>query len=407
MNQGLLDFLQSASNMVSSNIAGPVDLLGMGLNKIGVPVGNAPIGGTEWMKRQGLMRDVQQGPARVLGETAGLLGPAMVTQFAPQIAKGLLQAEANAAKPAVLRKESGMFIGPSAKTWDEAAAKKAQTLAAKGTDPRQIWAETGTFKGPDGKWRQEIDDSAAKLVNAPVNKSWEQFANEFEIAKYGRRGAEPSKMKAKDFKEYQNWRSGIEAEYNKTNATMRPLDGIFLHDKAASSYPDVYGTTSAYWDKSMGKSGSYGQGKISFGDASNPEGAKGLFAHELQHAIQNREGFARGGSPDFAAMPEVEAINKQLSWVSKEIDSIKEMQFSQGVKPELVKDQLHRLDSMYKGLLNDRANINHFDTYRRLAGEAEARATQARVPLNAAQRRGLFPLDSYDVPLDQLIIRGQ
>lgn len=26
--------------------------------------------------------------------------------------------------------------------------------------------------------------------------------------------------------------------------------------------------------------------------------------------------------------------------------------------------------------------------------------------LNAAQRRELFPLDSYDVPVDQLIIRG-
>lgn len=44
--------------------------------------------------------------------------------------------------------------------------------------------------------------------------------------------------------------------------------------------------------------------------------------------------------------------------------------------------------------------------YRLLAGEAEARATQARIPLDAAQRRALFPEDSYDVPINQLIIRG-
>lgn len=43
--------------------------------------------------------------------------------------------------------------------------------------------------------------------------------------------------------------------------------------------------------------------------------------------------------------------------------------------------------------------------YRALAGEAEARATQARMNMNAAQRREVFPLDSYDVPVDQLIVR--
>ena len=45
------------------------------------------------------------------------------------------------------------------------------------------------------------------------------------------------------------------------------------------------------------------------------------------------------------------------------------------------------------------------EAYRRLAGEAEARATQARMNMNAAQRREVFPLDSYDVPLEQLIVR--
>lgn len=46
-----------------------------------------------------------------------------------------------------------------------------------------------------------------------------------------------------------------------------------------------------------------------------------------------------------------------------------------------------------------------FDNYRNLAGEAEARATQARMMMDAAQRRATFPADSYDVPLEQLILR--
>lgn len=110
--KGLLDFLQSASNSVAGNVAGPVDLIGMGLNKIGVPVGPAPVGGSEWMKRKGLLRDVEQGPARIAGETFGLLGPAMATQFAPQIAKGLLQGADNLAAPALNSKQMGGVLNP-------------------------------------------------------------------------------------------------------------------------------------------------------------------------------------------------------------------------------------------------------------------------------------------------------
>lgn len=130
--KGLLDFLQAASNGVASNVSGPVDLIGAGLNKIGLNVGAAPVGGSEWMKRQGLMRDVQQGPARVLGETAGLLGPALATQFAPQIARGLLQVEANAMKPRKLNNEAGVVVASLSKRGDprEAGAFVKDAIAA-------------------------------------------------------------------------------------------------------------------------------------------------------------------------------------------------------------------------------------------------------------------------------------
>lgn len=55
-----------------------------------------------------------------------------------------------------------------------------------------------------------------------------------------------------------------------------------------------------------------------------------------------------------------------------------------------------------RGLLN---MFSPEEAYAKLAGEAESRATQARMPLNAEQRRATFPADSYDVPLNQLIFR--
>jgi hypothetical protein len=45
------------------------------------------------------------------------------------------------------------------------------------------------------------------------------------------------------------------------------------------------------------------------------------------------------------------------------------------------------------------------EIYNRLAGEAEARAVQKRMNMTDTQRRVIFPYESYDVPVNQLIVR--
>lgn len=107
---GLLDFLQAASNAVASNVSGPVDGLSWLLRKAGVPVPEAPVGGTDWMERQGLLRQVQPSAASVAGETVGLLSPTLLAAKAPQVAKGLLQAADNAAAPRTLRADKGAIV---------------------------------------------------------------------------------------------------------------------------------------------------------------------------------------------------------------------------------------------------------------------------------------------------------
>jgi hypothetical protein len=105
----LLDFLQSASNAAAGNVSGPVDLVSTLLNKLGVPVQN-PVGGSEWMKQKGLMRDVPQSPSSLAGETFGLLAPIGVAAKAPQIAAGLLKAGENAAIPRQMNPQMGAIV---------------------------------------------------------------------------------------------------------------------------------------------------------------------------------------------------------------------------------------------------------------------------------------------------------
>ena len=106
---GLLDFLQSASNEAAGTVAAPVDLLAWMLTKAGVPVGE-PTGGSDWMKRKGLMRDVPQSAASLAGQTAGLLSPIAAVAKGPQIAAGLLKAGENAAIPRALNPQTGAIV---------------------------------------------------------------------------------------------------------------------------------------------------------------------------------------------------------------------------------------------------------------------------------------------------------
>ena len=110
MSNEFLNGLQAASNAVAGNVAGPVDILSLLLRKAGLPVPENAVGGSNWMTQKGLMAPVRQGASQVIGETAGLLGPAMVSQFGPQIARGLLSAGDNLAAPRTLNPQTGAVV---------------------------------------------------------------------------------------------------------------------------------------------------------------------------------------------------------------------------------------------------------------------------------------------------------
>lgn len=106
---GLLDFLQGASNAAASNVSGPVDLIGMGLRKLGVPVPQNALLSSQWMEERGLTRKPKNALAAMAGETAGLLSPVVAAAKAPQIARGLLQVGENAAAPRTLHSQRGVL----------------------------------------------------------------------------------------------------------------------------------------------------------------------------------------------------------------------------------------------------------------------------------------------------------
>jgi hypothetical protein len=317
----------------------------------------------------------------------------------------------------------GTFIGPKGMSnllGDDVARglmSGAEAKLAQGVPREEVFRELGVFKGPEGKWRYEIDDSGAKLGTMPTSKSWDSHLRDAEADKYGRRGPQISQMKKKEFNEYMKFRQSAEDEYNTLNRRSRPLTDAISHSELTSAYPDIPGINVEYMPD-MGKSGAYMPefDTIRFGDATNPEGTKGLFLHELQHAAQGREGFAQGGSPQMFERgqmfsPKARDLNEDLSrHLSGGISAQPQELFDSlkyGDPSELSaiaqKHGFNSIDEAISYLKQEDAARTPFGQYQRLAGEAEARAVQDRMNMNMDERRSIFP--EYATRND-LIIRG-
>jgi hypothetical protein len=88
--KALRDGVQATSNGVANSVVGdPVDILASGLRYVGGPVGDRPMGGTEWLKTGGFTPPVDEGLPSAIGSG---LGQAVGTAaFMPSHLKGLIQ----------------------------------------------------------------------------------------------------------------------------------------------------------------------------------------------------------------------------------------------------------------------------------------------------------------------------
>ena len=271
----------------------------------------------------------------------------------------------------------GMFIGKTAKNWDSNAAIKALEMEKEGVDPKMIWQETGTWKGPEGQWRQEISDLPSKITETVHNDIMS--------------------------KHYFN----------------DPMNKALTHEQLYQNYPDLgkINTTVTAWPNPKG---SYSELRNEI-EASGPSSMaqRSTALHELQHVIQRKEGFAKGGSPEMFKPHDVFSA-KALEDAAILDKTMKANNFNQLEAKNRFKQLFNRepepgafaaLERIGTGkeldAARDAARLadKPMESYKRLAGEAEARATQKRRNMTTEERRAKFPVESYDVPINQLIIR--
>ena len=234
----------------------------------------------------------------------------------------------------------------------------AREMEAEKKDAKAIKMATGWERGADGKWRYEVGDvrfyDGLQLINRSV----------------------------------------------KTEAT---LDDLLEDnkDKEAlfASYPSLKNMPVVLEDMGYKGAGEYNYGKetirlntylLTDDDGYFTKPAVEILNHEIQHAIQKIEGFARGGSP---AMVRSE-IKKQMAEVTKQIRQLR----AEGKEAE-AKELIKKNRGLYEASVGD----DDFGSYKSLAGEVESRNVERRMGMSAEERRASLAAETEDVSREDQI----
>ena len=264
------------------------------------------------------------------------------------------------------------FAGRNAKTADMDALKVAQELSARKRDPEDIFRQTGWFKGKDGQWRFEIDDSQAEFIG--------------------------------------------------NSQTTGLLGDVMRHDALYAAYPDLKNTPVST-DVQRSQTGSYQPEQTKYPDGrprytplneeirafgpTKPAILNTLLHEAGGHALQRREGFAPGSSRGTATDQLLLERNTFLKNLSDKMDARQAELGLSGYRPATNDPELKRLREQYDanvGRALDEDAI--YERYYTEAGEVDGRNIQLRQDMTPAERRALSPMATEDVPRSEQRLSG-
>ena len=241
------------------------------------------------------------------------------TQFTEAVQSEVQQSE-RASEPAQTSQETrgspeGRFslAGQKARTANSQTLQLAEQMEQEGASSEEIWQETGWTRTMDGQsWRFEIDNSEAEYRgggDAQFREAHADYAEYQDLLQKMFEGtiseSEMQRMEQLDdiwSGEYARLRERVESG----NAT---LADVLQHDSLYEAYPELRDVKVRLESDTGSKNGSYDQrtNTITISEDKPGDSAKvGTMLHEIQHAIQQIEGWESGASPEYWAAREYE-----------------------------------------------------------------------------------------------------
>ena len=273
------------------------------------------------------------------------------------------------------------FGGRNANAADLDALNRAQELERQGVAMDTIFRETGWYTGADGKWRFEIDDSGMEYSR------WGDLRRE-DRAEFARfRELEGKFIDGSITMDEQNelrqlLEEGHGAGRAEEQQTLR-LHDFVRHDALYQNYPQLRQAGLRFARLPEGTRGTF-DGQDIVLDESLRSAPEDTLVHEIQHAIQRAEGFARGSSPEFWEDESASSLRAAaVERIRGEIEGLREMLETDEESADFILEDIERLEETLDGL--------SYYLYENTAGEIEARDVTRRRWMTPEQRRQTLP----------------
>ena len=236
----------------------------------------------------------------------------------------------------------------------------ARTMEEEKKDAKAIKMATGWERGADGKWRYEMPD-------AKIKDTMDVGGGHI----------------VKRYEDDMLWNGG---------KLSKVIDAPELF-KAYPQLKDVRIDTDAIMND-MPSNGEYNSKTNTITiHADELKYMNSILNHEIQHVIQDIEGFAKGGSPRLVRGE----VKKRFDEVTKQIKQL---------RAEGKEDEAKALIEKNRGLYNAYQKNDDYNSYKSLAGEVEARNVSARLNMTPEERRKSLAESTEDVARKDQIFLG-
>ena len=244
---------------------------------------------------------------------------------------------------------------------------------------KAIKAATGWERGADGKWRYEMPDVVLRDPKEWVNKKNLTLSDIVE---------KPNDL----FKEYPELFDAYpELKDMKILKGRAKSGGVFYNNAITLNLGDIREAIKYDMDTHY---------KL----ANNS--LKKTLVHEIQHYIQDKEGFAQGGNSEMIidknALDAIAKLRAEKDAVAKEFYAM---------SPEEKQRRKYEINNRYNDLTKqierlEKSSRIGYDGYQRLAGEVEARNVSARLNMTPEERRKTLAESTEDVARKDQILLG-
>lgn len=280
-----------------------------------------------------------------------------------------------------------LFVGEKSNIADKIKLATAKQMLESGSDSETVRRETGWFKGYDGKWRFEIDDSDMEYSRHGFNPDYLRY-KELELKFL------EGTISDSELQELQKTPQDVK------NINLFRLDQFVKHKALFDAYPELKRVKVSF-DSNMADNGAFYPETFSIKINPKADDVRKTLLHEIQHAVQHIEEFATGGSlnSNISAVEKVMNI-MGLTEDQKKIATISTLsKYSENVKRP-VYDKLLKLSNQngYQTVKEYIESLNAYSYYERIAGEIEARDVANRADMIAEERKNTRPdIDREDV----------